>query len=154
MKKQDIRFATNSREFDVRVAGILERNGKILVSNESDGNRTSNGGTVQFNETSEASVIREFKEETGQEVQVGRLLAVVENFFTIEEVSYQQIIFVYMLSLVNPSEELPTITNEHQMSNEWVALDQLDIKPSCLNELLKNYANIHELTVQHIVNYG
>lgn len=53
------------------------------------------GGGVDPGETSEAAVIREIREEIGQEITDLRLLGVLESIFTVGERAGHEIVFVY-----------------------------------------------------------
>lgn len=67
----------------VRVTGILVEDGFLLVVKQSlreRSNWTLPGGTVEYGETLQESLIREMKEETGLDVAVGDLLYVCDRF--------------------------------------------------------------------------
>lgn len=53
------------------------------------------GGGVDPGETSLAAVVREIREETGQEVTDLRLLGVLESIFTVDQRTGHEIVFVY-----------------------------------------------------------
>jgi ADP-ribose pyrophosphatase YjhB (NUDIX family) len=60
---------------------------------------TPPGGRVEFGETSEAAVRREWAEELRVEPTVGRLLWVAENFFTYRGERYHEMLLLYALDL-------------------------------------------------------
>ncbi|WP_327376583.1 NUDIX hydrolase [Streptomyces sp. NBC_01216] len=65
-----------------RVTGIVIEDGKVLLLNQdTDGPRTWSlpGGKVEDGETLEDALVREMREETGVEVEVGRLLYLCDN---------------------------------------------------------------------------
>ena len=58
------------------------------------------GGSVASFESSEETIIRECKEEIGENVKVKRLLAVVEDFFNyLGKYNVHQISFYYLIEL-------------------------------------------------------
>jgi ADP-ribose pyrophosphatase YjhB (NUDIX family) len=73
------------RLFRVRSAGVAIRDGRVLVHREEQPSPWSNsalpGGGVEMHEASDAAVVREFREELGVIVRVGRLLWVADNRF-------------------------------------------------------------------------
>lgn len=67
----------------VGVGAVIIRNGKILIvkrgAEPGKGKWSVPGGLVELGETVEQTVIREVKEECGLEVEVGRLIDVVDS---------------------------------------------------------------------------
>lgn len=66
----------------VRVTGVVIEHGRLLVlDQDTDTGRTVSlpGGTVEEGETLEAALVREMREETGTDVEVGRLLYVCDH---------------------------------------------------------------------------
>lgn len=143
----DIRVKIDQTKFDVRACGILENNGKILVSTEIDGTQTLSGGAVKIGETTEQAVKREFFEETNLHVEVEKLAAIIENKFKMDEDDYQQVIFVYYLSLSgNQKQEL---VRKEKISAEWIDKSQItNLKPIVLNDLIQS----EKQEIQHIIN--
>lgn len=73
-------FTTEEGICHVRVAGILVRDGKLLVQNDG-ASYAIPGGHLRFGETTEEALIREFQEEMGISIVCGRLLWTEENFW-------------------------------------------------------------------------
>jgi ADP-ribose pyrophosphatase YjhB (NUDIX family) len=66
----------------VRVTGVLMENGRILLLNQDTGTGRSwslPGGKVEDGETLAGALVREMREETGLEVEPGRLLYVCDH---------------------------------------------------------------------------
>ena len=78
----DILFKTGEYVFSYRVAGICVQNGLVLLQRPTiDPGSAFPGGHVEFGETNEETLIREFREETGADISVGALRWVAEVFF-------------------------------------------------------------------------
>ena len=128
--KKDWRFSYGDSICCYRTAGVLIRNGKILVQREKDGNEYAlPGGHVAIGETSEESLIREFKEETGADISCSRMIWVEEAFWKWGNKNAHTIAFYYLMSLKNES-EIPDGYFESQKDNcdvllEWVSIDEL-----------------------------
>jgi ADP-ribose pyrophosphatase YjhB (NUDIX family) len=94
----------------VKALCIISRNGNEIlagaggrddVKNESFGRLI--GGGVEFGETSEIAVRREFKEELNAELENLKLFDVVENIFTFNGEQGHQVMFVYTGEFVDKS---------------------------------------------------
>ncbi|WP_052098183.1 NUDIX hydrolase [Paenibacillus stellifer] len=78
----DILFKTDEHVFSYRVAGILIRNGSVLLQKPvHDPGYVVPGGHVGFGETNEETLIREFREELAADITVNGLRWVGEIFF-------------------------------------------------------------------------
>lgn len=144
----DIRTFFNETKFDIRSCGILKKEDKVLISNEEDGSQTLPGGAIKIGETTEQAVVRELLEETNLHVKVERLVAVVENFFILDNIPYQQLIFVYELSLVTTSIK-EICCKEETVSSEWLKKNEIRaLKPHILEQLI--YQPKQEF--QHLIN--
>lgn len=131
----DIRATFDNTQFDVRVCGILKNKGKVLVSTEDDGSQTLTSGAVQIGETTETALVREFYEETKLKIKPQKLVAIIENFFSLE-VEYHQIIFVYEALLAEDSHP-DDLVCEEKLDVNWEPLEQANqLKPNVLNELI------------------
>lgn len=66
----------------IRVAGLFLRQGKILLAEHEKGGRRYwllPGGGMEYGESVEETLVRELREEAGLEIEVGKLLWVVES---------------------------------------------------------------------------
>jgi 8-oxo-dGTP pyrophosphatase MutT (NUDIX family) len=98
----DILFRTDDYIFSYRVAGILIRDGKVLLQKPTnDTGFAFPGGHVSFGETNAETLIREFKEEIGADITVGELKWVAEIFFPWGDKPCHQICLYYLVSLVD-----------------------------------------------------
>lgn len=131
---KDILFKTNDYIFSYRVAGICIQNGKVLLQKPAnDDGYAFPGGHSVLGETNEATLIREFKEETGAEISVGELKWVAEIFFPWGNKPCHQICLYYMIEI--KTSDIPKRGNftakEHLEGREfdlefyWIPLDEI-----------------------------
>lgn len=83
-------------KFRISVYGALYKRDKILVQRhpklESFG---LPGGGIEIGETLKNALSREFKEETGLEVDIGNLITVTEDYFTYEGEDSHSVLITY-----------------------------------------------------------
>ena len=92
------------RRIRVQALALIRRGDRILVETGRDEVKDETffrllGGTVEFGETGAETVRREFLEELGTALDVGRLVATIENLFTYEGEPAHEICLVYACSL-------------------------------------------------------
>jgi len=152
---KDWMFSDENSICHFRTAGVLMRGDKILVQREKDGDEYAlPGGHVKFGETSEESLIREFKEETGADTSCGRLIWVEETFWKWGAKDAHGIIFYYLISLKNDS-DIPDDYFESHKDNcdvmlQWVTVDEmkkLTIYPDFIKEKIENNSE----NIEHFV---
>lgn len=102
-------------------AAVLVENGKILIARRKSGDRQADkwefpGGTVEQNETPEAALKREMREEFGIEVSIGKCLG--ENIHHYEYGSIK--LLAYLTSFVS-GKPVPKDHTEFR----WVSPEQL-----------------------------
>lgn len=115
---QDILWKTDQLIFSYRVGGILIHNGHILLQRPSNSDYSTVGGHVSPLETTEQTLVREFQEELHADIQVGRLLAIGENFFPVGSLPCHQLCLYYTVHLKSPS-QIP-------LSGVFQGYDELD----------------------------
>ena len=153
-------FKTEEWVFSYRVAGICVQNGKVLLQTTTGEDRSFAfpGGHVEFGETNEETLIREFKEEIGAGIRVGELKWVAEVFFPWGNKPCHQICLYYTVEILSP--EIPKdgvfMAAEHiegrnfQLEYHWVPLNEvekLEVYPTQTPELLQKL----DAGVQHFV---
>lgn len=155
-KSNNIKFSNEFGSFNTRVIGVCIKDEKILLSKmEGDEHWTLIGGKVKFGEDSSMAVLREYKEETGADLQVERLLSVIENFFKIDEEKWHQYIFMYLLKDDLNGLELfegpRNILDNEKVIMQWFELSELSnliIKPNVLTKTLVNMPD----KLMHVIN--
>jgi len=120
------KFVDDDSRCSFRTAGILIRNNKAFLMLR-DGQYFVPGGTVNFGETAEMAIIREFKEEIGVDITCQRLIRVEEFFTEWDNKAVHGISFTFFVSLIDDS-ALPdgftgTAMDDSKVTFEWVALD-------------------------------
>ena len=104
------------------------------------------GGRIAIGESSEDTIIREFKEEIGKEVEVIGYVGTVENFFEADSYKYHEIMFIYQLEFVNEEDKkiedtIKNIEGNDYLQYEWLDLDKLEkepLKPEEIKQVIKN----------------
>ncbi|HWS29059.1 MAG TPA: NUDIX hydrolase [Clostridia bacterium] len=157
---QDIIFKMENFVFSYRIAGILIRDGKILLQKPlQDDGYSFPGGHVSFGETSDKTLVREFKEEIGADIKVGRLVMIGENFFPWGSKTCQQICLYYLVSLRDET-QIPlegSFKAFDELCNErtdldfcWISLSQFHVIKLYPAGLKENILSLPE-NVKHFV---
>ncbi|HFI0666131.1 TPA: NUDIX hydrolase [Streptococcus suis] len=146
----DFRTRYDNQIFGVRATGLVVQDEKLYLVKSPEGKYYTLGGAIQLGETTKEAVQREMQEELGIDVEVGPLAFIVENQFSLQEKSYHQIEFLY---LVTPLSEPVTYLEEGDSIRqcEWIAftdLKNLDINPAFLKTELATWRG----QLQHFVN--
>ena len=145
----DILFKTDDYIFSYRVAGILIRDGKVLLQKPDNTNEYAfPGGHVAFGETNADTLIREWNEEVGADIIVGDLKWVEENFFSWGNKNAHQISLSYLVKLETTT-QIPlegsfkskeyNEADENSVCFHWVPLSEvknLTVYPTKAAELL------------------
>ncbi len=126
------KFEVDARELIFRpsVYAVIIHEGKVLLSKMFGDGYDFPGGGIERGETIPQALIREVKEETGYDVEVGKLLSVETNFFkhTFDGKFYQTILLFYAARVMGG--EISTAhfdENEKTYLNpaEWLALKDI-----------------------------
>lgn len=130
----DILFNTDDYIFSYRVAGICIQNGKVLLQKPTNEDGFAfPGGHVDFGETNEQTLIREFKEKINADVSVGALRWIAEAFFSWGDKPCHQICLYYDITI--NSDDTPKdgkfTAHEHfegrdfDIEFHWIPLDEV-----------------------------
>ncbi len=129
--------------FNCRVAAVLFNGNKLLLhTSNRDSFWSLPGGRIEFGEASEDTLVREMREETGEEVIPGGLLWLVENFYPWADKPCHEICFYYRCSLPEDSsllrkEQWSGRDGELELSFRWFSRDEiseLTVYPSFIPE--------------------
>jgi 8-oxo-dGTP pyrophosphatase MutT (NUDIX family) len=145
----ELTFESGRRKFVYRAGAIAVRDGRVLVHQwEGDDDFFClPGGRVEHGESAEEALRREMREELACDVKVGRLLWVIENFFTHRDVDTHEIGMYFAIELPEgclqssgepwTGAELDGI----ELYFSWHPVDRLheiDLKPSFWKEALRD----------------
>ncbi|OYT88032.1 MAG: NUDIX hydrolase [Burkholderiales bacterium PBB6] len=133
--------------FQVRAAAIFISQGAVLLHRlEGDTFWSLPGGRVEPGEDAATTVVREMREELGQNVVCGPLSYVVENFFTARGKPHHEIGFYFQASfledspLLDPARTHAGVEGARALEFKWFPLDDslanLDVRPSFLRTSL------------------
>jgi 8-oxo-dGTP pyrophosphatase MutT (NUDIX family) len=153
-----VAFEKEQAHFNYRVAGVAIHNGRILLDRNSRNNYwVLPGGHPEMMEPMAVALRREVREEIGADVEVVRLLWIMENFFhkrkDIHELSF------YFLIELDPGSPLlkgdgPFYGKEHEhtLTFQWFPLDEMILAnlPLYPGNLTRALINLPE-SPQHIV---
>ena len=141
-----ISFETPAGRFNYRVAGVAMAAGRVLLHRrEGDDFWTLPGGRPEPMEPAGDALRREMREELSVPVTVGRLLWLVENFFTFEGRRYHELLLCFEMTCGDlgqrarrlrrlgrrPADAVPVVSR-------WTTLAALPIRPAFLAPALRN----------------
>ncbi len=144
--------------FNYRVAGIAIHDGHILLGRNSRNSYwVFPGGHPELMEPMTDALLREIKEEIGEDVGIVRLVWILENFFH-KKKDIHELSFYFLLDIPPESQLLqsrgPFYGEEHgnQLTFQWFPMDEallidLPLYPSYLARALMDLPNIP----QHVV---
>lgn len=155
-----ISFATEGAQFNYRVVAVCVHDGHVLLHRaERDDFWSLPGGRVEAMEESRRALERELGEELGHRAEVGRLLWVVENFFTTPAgTRCHEVALFYEVDLSAHPELLAKgrahrgVEGSLSLIFEWFPLDALrDLRlyPTLLRDALRELPE----TVGHVVHW-
>lgn len=121
---KDILFDVDGTLFSYRVGGVLIKDNKILLTKGGD-DYTLPGGHNQISETSEETIIREFKEETGLDVKPLNVISTYENFWKWDDKQCHQLCIYYRLKLINENQELVPNPDTKETKFVWLKIEEL-----------------------------
>lgn len=151
----DITIDVGDYKLNVRSAGVMIHNGKILTHrNVNSDHYALIGGRVEIGESSAETIKREIKEELGKDIEIIGYISTIENFFELEGSKYHEIMFVYKIEFINEEDKkieytIKNIEGKDYLQYEWIELDRIDgypLLPKAVKDILKeNKFPIHKI---------
>lgn len=142
----DITIDIDDYKLNVRAAGIIIHNGKILVhKNINSDHYALIGGRVEIGECSADTVKREIKEELGKNIEIIGYISTIENFFEMKGSKYHEIMFVHKIEFTNEEDKkieytMKNIEGKDYLQYEWIDLNRIDeypLLPITIKDVLK-----------------
>ena len=151
----DLTIDVGEYKLNIRAAGVIIHNGKILVHrNINSDHYALIGGRVEIGENSAETVKREIKEEVGKDVEITGYISTIENFFEMNGTKYHEIMFVHKVEFVDDDDKkiedtLKNIEGKDYLQYEWLELNKIDeypLLPSAIKSVLKeNQFPVHKI---------
>ena len=141
----DITIDVDDYKLNVRAAGVMIHNGKILVhKNVNSDHYALIGGRVEIGENSADTVKREIKEELGKDIEITGYISTIENFFEMEGSKYHEIMFVHKIEYT-----MKNVEGKDYLQYEWIELERIDeypLLPKAIKDVLKeNKFPVHKI---------
>lgn len=154
----DITIDVQDYKLNVRAAGIMIHNGKILVHKNIDSNHYALiGGRVEIGENSADTIKREIREELGKEIEITGYISTIENFFEMKGSKYHEIMFVHKIEFKNEEDKkieytMKNVEGKDYLQYEWIELDKIDeypLVPKVIKSVLKeNKFPVHKINCE------
>ena len=151
----DITIDVDNYKLNVRAAGVMIHNGKILVHrNINSDHYALIGGRVEIGENSADTIKREIKEELGKNIEIKGYISTIENFFEMKGSKYHEIMFVHKIEFTNEDDKkieytMKNIEGKDYLQYEWIEINKIDeypLLPRAVKEVLKeNKFPIHKI---------
>ena len=136
----DITINVEDYKLNVRAAGVIIHNGKILAhKNINSDHYALIGGRVEIGESSANTIKREIKEELGKDVEITGYISTIENFFEMKGSKYHEIMFVHKIEFANEEDKKIEYTMKNIEGNMSLKeSNEITLKIKCeLNEFYK-----------------
>lgn len=150
---RDWLFRFEEGSCDFRCAGVIIRDGKVLLQRDY-GEYALVGGHVQFGETGEKAVVREFEEELGVHIQCRRMLWTEECFWEWKGKLTHTLSFYYLAEFCEGSDFPDDGCFHPQRDNPrieigWVPVEELNsliVYPAFLKQRIHDFKPGHFIT--------
>lgn len=152
---RDWLFRGEDYRCDLRAAGVMLREGKILLQCDKNGAEYAlPGGHVQVGEETKNALKREFREEMGMEIEPQRLLWTEECFWTWRGQTVHSLCFYYLIAgEAEGLEDFRPHRDNDQVEYGFVPLEKLEgltVYPEFLKERIFTLREYPE----HFVTYA
>ena len=142
--------------FMYRVGALAVHDGHLLVEiNTRHGYCFVPGGRVEYGESAAEALARELHEELGEEVEIGRLVLVTDNFFG-EDNRQTQEVALYFLATFPPGSKTPGRRGAFEGAEpgtkfRWIRVDEAEeasLFPSLLRERVRSLPQTPQYVVE------
>ena len=124
----DITLDVEDYKLNIRAAGVIIHNGKILAHrNINSDHYALVGGRVQIGENSAKTVKREIQEELGKNIEITGYIATIENFFEMKGSKYHEILFVHQAEFINDEDKKIEYTLKNKEGKDYLQYEWLDL---------------------------
>ncbi len=157
MKKMDLTLDVQNYKLNIRSAGIIIHNGKILVHrNINSDHYALVGGRVEIGEDSITTLKREIQEEMGKDIEITGYISTIENFFEMKGAKYHEIMFVHKADFLNEEDKkieytIKNIEGKDYLKYEWLDINKIDeykIVPKAIKRILKeSELPVHKINI-------
>lgn len=155
MKRSDLTLDVGEYKLNIRAAGIIIHNGKVLVHrNINSDHYALIGGRVEIGEDSATTLKREIQEEIGKDIEITGYISTIENFFEMKGSKVHEIMFVHQADFLNSEDKkieytLKNIEGKDYLQYEWIDIERIDdypLVPSVIKSILKeNVFSLHKI---------
>ena len=155
----DASFFVDNNRLKLRVSGIIIHDNRILLDVYDKEDYCLPGGTINFNESSDDSILRELEEEIGFKFVIDRLVSINEEFYVnFKNYKTHCINFYYKMSFKDSSDidkiDLDRLEDDHgymcQHHYRWVDIDDLN-NIKLIPEVIKNDIITGEFNIHHVI---
>lgn len=155
MSERDLSLKVQDYVLNIRAAGIVIHNGKILVhKNINENHYALIGGRVEIGEDSATTLKREIVEEIGKDIEITGYISTIENFFEAKGSKYHEIMFVHKIEFTNKDDKkieytIKNTEGKDYLQYEWIDLENIDnypVVPATIKNILKdNMFPVHKI---------
>ncbi|MEI7621586.1 MAG: NUDIX domain-containing protein [Candidatus Moraniibacteriota bacterium] len=127
--KNQHEVAVEKLEMRPSIYGVIVKDGALLLSKQWDGYDFPGGG-IKLGENFKDALIREVKEETGLEVEIGKIVTCENSFFkTLKGRHLHSILLYYTCEVVGGELSIDNI-DEHEKEYitmpQWISLEDIE----------------------------
>ena len=143
----DITLDVGEYKLNMRAAGLIIHNGKLLVHrNINKDHYALVGGRIEIGEDSVTALKREVSEELAKDVEVLNSAGIIENFYMMNNHKYHEIMFIHKAEFTNKHdaeiiEELKNAEGKEHLKYVWIDIDKIEdynIMPEVIKEIVKS----------------
>lgn len=143
----DVSLMIKDFKFNYRVATVIRNGDKVLLhKNKNEDFYAIPGGRIKIGEDSISAIKREVFEEIGVNINVDKMIGLVENFFEYDGKKHHEVMIVFSSSFNKGSEYynqeiIKGIEKDGELNLVWKSVEdikELDVRPIKLKNTLIN----------------